>query len=108
MHKWTAIGAGLALALSMGSTAASTPASTPSEAQVRQLMGVFGVGKMLGQMNTQMAAMMQQQLPCVPASYWQGFVDANGSKELTDRMVPIYQRHFTACLLYTSPSPRDS
>lgn len=72
--------------------AATAPAS---EAQVRTLMDVFGVGRMLSQMNTQMATMMQQQLPCVPASYWQGFIDEAGARELTERMVPIYQRHFS-------------
>src|SRR5690348_10023068 len=95
MRKWSGLVVGLLLATNAGlATAAAT--KPPSEAQVRQLMEVFGVDRMLGQMNTQMAAMMQQQIPCVPASYWQGFVDAKGVRELTERMVPIYQRHFTA------------
>jgi hypothetical protein len=93
MRKWI-VGVGLLL-VGVG-PALATKAKPPSEAQVRQLMEVFGVGRMLSQMNTQMAAMMQQQLPCVPASYWQGFIDANGVRELTERMVPIYQRHFSA------------
>lgn len=96
MRKWTGISMAMVAAGLMLTAAAPAAASAPSDAQVRQLMGVFGVGKMLSQMNTQMAGMMQQQLPCVPPSYWQGFVDANGTKELTDRMVPIYQRHFSA------------
>lgn len=95
MLKWTGMGLALLLATGTGTAAAATP-KPPSEAQVRQLMDVFGVGRMLGQMNTQMGAMMQQQLPCVPANYWQGFIDANGVRELTERMVPIYQRHFSA------------
>ncbi|HET6804450.1 MAG TPA: DUF2059 domain-containing protein [Frateuria sp.] len=86
---------GLALLLATGAALAASP-KPPSEAQVRQLMGVFGMDRMLGQMNTQMAAMMAQQLPCVPASYWQGFIDAKGVQELTARMVPIYRRHFSA------------
>lgn len=97
MRKWTGMGLALLLATSVGTAVAATPKpKPPSEAQVRQLMEVFGVSRMLGQMNTQMAAMMQQQLPCVPASYWQGFIDTHGVRELTERMVPIYQRHFSA------------
>ena len=108
MHKWTGVGLGLLLAAGAGSAVAAThkhhkaathkPAThaEASEAQVRQLMDVSGVDRMLGQMNTQMAAMMQQQIPCVPASYWQDFIDAKGVRELTGRMVPIYQRHFSA------------
>jgi hypothetical protein len=94
MRKWAmGIGAGLLLASGMGQAAM---AAQPSAEQVRQLMQVFSVGKMFSQMNAQMAGVMGQQLPCVPASYWQNFVDANGVKQLTDRMIPVYQKHFTA------------
>src|SRR5690349_246481 len=108
MHKWIGAGLGLLLAAGAGSVVASThkhhKAAThkpvthteASDAEVRQLMEASGVDRMLGQMNTQMAAMMQQQIPCVPASYWQDFIDAKGVRELTERMVPIYQRHFSA------------
>jgi hypothetical protein len=108
MRKWIGAGLGLLLAAGASSVVAAThkhhkaathkPAAQveASEAQVRQLMEVSGVDRMLGQMNTQMAAMMQQQVPCVPASYWQDFIDAKGVRELTERMVPIYQRHFSA------------
>lgn len=75
---------------------AQAAAAQASEKQVRELMDVFGVNRMFGQMNAQMAGMMGQQLPCVPASYWNGFLDEKGMKELADRMVPIYQRHFSA------------
>lgn len=112
MRKWIGAGLGLLLAAGAGNVVAAThksashkhkvvshkPASPkePSDEQVRQLMEASGVDRMLGQMNTQMEAMMQQQIPCVPASYWQNFIDAKGVRELTDRMVPIYQRHFSA------------
>jgi hypothetical protein len=94
MRKWAmGIGAGLLLAAGAEQAVAATP---PSAEQVRQLMQVFSVDKMFSQMNAQMAGVMGQQLPCVPASYWQNFVDAAGVRQLTDRMVPIYQKHFTA------------
>nr|WP_276322562.1 DUF2059 domain-containing protein [Dyella soli] len=87
-------GAALALAMGAGqSLAASAPAS---EQQVRQLMEVVGVGKMLSQMNTQAVGMMQQSLPCVPGDYWQNYVDANGTQQFIGRLVPVYQRHFSS------------
>ncbi|SEO64488.1 hypothetical protein SAMN02800692_1573 [Luteibacter sp. UNC138MFCol5.1] len=92
MRKWTGIAAGLVLAWSAGQALAAPP----SEAQVRQLMEAVGMGKMLSQMNSQMAGVMATALPCVPASYWQGFVDANATNQLIGRMVPVYQKHFTA------------
>ncbi|MGN6225796.1 MAG: DUF2059 domain-containing protein [Dyella sp.] len=77
---------------------ASAPAwaAQASAQQVRELMGVFGVNRMFQQMNVQMAGMMGQQLPCVPASYWNNFLDEKGMAELTEKMIPIYQRHFSA------------
>ncbi|WP_238149767.1 DUF2059 domain-containing protein [Dyella jiangningensis] len=87
-------GVGLALAMAGGQVmAASGPAS---EAQVRQLMDVVGVGKMLSQMNYQAVTTMQQSLPCVPAEYWQGYMDANATQQFIGRLVPVYQKHFNA------------
>ncbi|MFK2905613.1 DUF2059 domain-containing protein [Dyella ginsengisoli] len=71
-------------------------AAQASAKQVRELMDVFGVNRMFQQMNTQMAGMMGQQLPCVPASYWNNFLDEKGMQELSEKMIPIYQRHFSA------------
>lgn len=92
MRKWTMIGAGLALAASM----AQAFAAQPSEQQVHKLLDAVGVGRMLSQMNSQVSSMMRQSLPCVPVEYWQGFIDANASQQFVDRLVPVYQRHFTA------------
>jgi hypothetical protein len=93
MRKWTGMAAGLALALGVAGQAA---AAQPSEQQVRELFEVMHMSQMFGQMNSQMAGVMGQAVPCVPASYWQGFIDANGSQQLLGRMVPVYQSHFTA------------
>ncbi|HEY9130718.1 MAG TPA: DUF2059 domain-containing protein [Dyella sp.] len=87
---------GLGLGLAFSAVAGQALAAQASEAKVKELMDVVGVGKMMSQMNSQMAGIMQQALPCVPGSYWQGFIDANGTQQLIGRMVPIYQRHFTA------------
>lgn len=94
MLKWMRWGVSLALAMAGGQVmAASGPAS---EAQVRQLMDVVGVGKMLSQMNYQAVTTMQQSLPCVPAEYWQNYMDANATQQFIGRLVPVYQKHFNA------------
>jgi hypothetical protein len=87
---------GVTLALAMGSVAAQASPAPASEAQVRQLMEVVGVGKMLSQMNYQAVTTMQQSLPCIPAEYWQNYIDANGTQQFIGRLVPVYQKHFTA------------
>jgi hypothetical protein len=93
MRKWIGIVAGAALALGVGGQLMAAP---PSNQQVRQLFEVMRLSQMFSQMNSQMAGMMGQAVPCVPASYWQNFVDASGGEQLLSRMVPIYQQHFTA------------
>jgi len=59
-------------------------------------MDVVGVGKMLSQMNYQAVTTMQQSLPCVPAEYWQNYMDANATQQFIGRLVPVYQKHFNA------------
>lgn len=71
-------------------------AAQPTEQQVRQLMDAIGLGRSLIQMNTQIAASMKQALPCVSSNYWQGYIDENSSKEFIGRLVPVYQKHFSA------------
>ncbi|HEY1588119.1 MAG TPA: DUF2059 domain-containing protein [Rhodanobacter sp.] len=93
MRKWTGIAAGVALACAV---TGQVLAAQPSEQQVRQLFEVMHMSQVFGQMNAQMTSVMTQAVPCVPASYWQGFIDANGTRQLVSRMVPIYQDHFTA------------
>ncbi|OOG39197.1 DUF2059 domain-containing protein [Rhodanobacter sp. C05] len=93
MRKWIGVAAGLLLACgSMG----PAMAAQPSEQQVRQLFEVMHLAQTYGQMNSQMAGVMAQAVPCVSASYWQNFIDTSGAQQLLSRMVPIYQSHFTA------------
>ena len=94
--KLTRSGRAAVAAVLLACCAGPALAAQPSPQQVRQLMDVFGMNRMFQQMNAQMAGMMGQQLPCVPASYWSGFVDEQGMKDLTEKMIPVYQRHFTA------------
>ncbi|WP_426688485.1 DUF2059 domain-containing protein [Rhodanobacter ginsengiterrae] len=93
MRKWKGMAAVALLALAAAGQAA---AAQPSEKQVRELFQLMHMDRMFDQMNTQMGGVMAQAVPCVPTTYWQGFIDANGGQQLLTRMVPIYQRHFTA------------
>ena len=93
MRKWIGIAAGVLLTCG---AAGQASAAQPSEQQVRQLFEVMHMSQQFAQMNSQMVGVMGQAVPCVPASYWQDFIDANGSQVLLSRMVPIYQSHFTA------------
>jgi hypothetical protein len=96
MRKWTTWGVALALAITGGQALAKSTPSPASEEQVRQLMEAVGVGKMLAQMNAQAVTNLQQSMPCVQADFWQNYMDANQTQLFIGRLVPVYQRHFTA------------
>lgn len=74
-------------------------AQQASARQVRELLQVTGsagmMHSMMEQMNSRMSSFMQRALPCVPATYWKGFADDKAEQDLINRMVPIYQNHFT-------------
>jgi len=93
MRKWTTAATVALLALGAACQATAAP---PSETQVRELLDAMHMDRMFDQMNAQMGGFMAQAVPCVPASRWQGFIDASGKQELLSQMIPIYQRHFTA------------
>ncbi len=93
MRKRIGIATLLTLLLTGTGQALAVP---PSVKQVRQLFEAMHMSQMFGQMNEQMAGMMGKSVPCVPTSYWQGFIDASSTEQLMGQLVPIYQRHFTA------------
>lgn len=94
MLKWKRWGVALALAMVGGQALANAAPAT--EEQVRQLLDVVGVGKMLAQMNTQAVTTLQQSMPCVAPDFWQNYMDANQTQLFIGRLVPVYQHHFTA------------
>lgn len=95
IHKW-AMGVGATLLLASVAGQAATSGPPPSASQVRQLFQVMHMERTFSLMNAQIAGLMGQSLPCVPGSYWQGFLDADSMKQLDTRLIPIYQKHFTA------------
>jgi hypothetical protein len=94
MGKLTRWGAAIALAMGVGQAMASSAPAT--EDQVRQLMEVVGLGKMLLQMNTQAVNTLQQSMPCVPTDFWQNYMNENQTQLFIGRLVPVWQRHFTS------------
>jgi hypothetical protein len=94
MGKLTRWGAAVALAMAVGPAMASSAPAT--EDQVRQLMEVVGLGKMLLQMNTQAVNTLEQSMPCVPADFWQNYMNESQTQLFIGRLVPVWQRHFTS------------
>ncbi|GAB3035955.1 hypothetical protein GCM10027285_19030 [Oleiagrimonas citrea] len=100
MKAFSASGMAAALILSLATAGvAQAQPKQATAAQVRQLLEVTGSGKMMHgmmeQMNSRMASFMEQALPCVPASYWQDFAGPKAEQDMINKLVPVYQKHFT-------------
>ena len=85
-----------ALCLLLALVAGPLHAAPPSAQQVRQLLDTIGLGKSLAQTNAMVVSSMSHSLPCVSTDYWKGFLDADATNDYISRLVPIYQKHFTA------------
>jgi hypothetical protein len=85
-----------AAAMLAAGIAGQAQAAQPSDQQVRQLFEAMHLSQSFGQMNAQVIGVMRQAVPCVPSSYWENFIDADGTQQLVSRLVPVYQSHFTA------------
>ncbi|MDP9121164.1 MAG: DUF2059 domain-containing protein [Acidobacteriota bacterium] len=71
--------------------AAATPAR---EADIRKLMELSGSANIGMQVMNQMKAALQQSMKA-PDGFWDRFMKEVDPKELVDRIVPIYSRHFS-------------
>lgn len=88
----------LALTLAVAGAAQAKPQQATT-AQIHQLLRETGAAKlmhsMMGQMMASVLPVMSKAAPCVPQSYWQNFGGADAESDLVNKIIPIYQRHFT-------------
>lgn len=76
--------------------AAAAQSGGASAQQVRELMGTMGTKHLMTQMMDQMTAMIARGFPCVPQDKLEAaFGGPQGIDELMNRVVPVYQQHFT-------------
>ncbi len=98
-HKKVIVTAALA-AMSAGAVQAAPQAvdsGGASAQQVRELMDVVGLRRILTQMDSVMVQQIERVLPCVAATTVEtSFSSTQAQDDILNRMVPVYQRHFTS------------
>ncbi|MBS0432225.1 MAG: DUF2059 domain-containing protein [Proteobacteria bacterium] len=84
--------------MSIGAANAAPQASGgASDREVRELLGILDLDRTIGQFNANTATMIERALPCAPAAMVRASFDSPAVvKEQIDRLVPIYQRHFSS------------
>src|SRR5262249_37125135 len=54
-----------------------------------------GVERLVGQMETQMLSAMKTQMPQVPELFWTKFQQKMDTRELVEKIIPIYDKYYT-------------
>ena len=68
---------------------------TTKTEQIRELLEITGSGDIGVQVMESMVVQMRQSTPNVPSEWWDKFMTKLDPKELTELVVPIYEKHFT-------------
>lgn len=89
------LGVGTASAQEPPPRLAAQRPETPKERAIRRLLVLTGASQLGKQVMTQMVTTMKGVLPQVPDSFWERFMREVRPEELTDLIIPIYDRHFS-------------
>jgi hypothetical protein len=76
---------------------APAPAAQPNPKldDIRKLLTLMGQAKIGQQVLDQMIPAMKESVPHVPAGFWEGFRKEAKPDELFERLVILYDKHFT-------------
>src|SRR4030067_3394133 len=94
MSKINKIALGL-LALILAASLTYAVGQPDKIADIRQLIHMTGEGELGVQIMQQMITQYKQTMPDVPARFWDRFMQEVNPNDLTELVVPIYDRHFT-------------
>ena len=98
-----------------GTAAATTSAvedKASKEEDIRHLLDITGASKMGQQVMATMIANFKQTMPDAPANFWDQFAKEIDMDELTEKIIPIYDKHLSqediraAIAFYESPAGR--
>jgi hypothetical protein len=68
---------------------------TPKQAAIRKLIEVTGAAQMGQQMADTLMTQLAPAFPSVPAELWKEFAQMLDPDEMTDLILPLYDKHFT-------------
>ena len=63
--------------------------------EIEKMLRLTGVEKLVGQMETQMIEGMRAQMPQVPELFWTKFQQKMNTRELIEKVIPVYDKYYT-------------
>ena len=92
MNKFFAVV--LAISFSVVSIA-KADVSPEKRKEIEKLLRLTGMERLVGQMENQMIASLRQQMPQVPELFWTKFQQKMNTRELFEKIIPIYDKYYT-------------
>jgi uncharacterized protein len=69
--------------------------STEKRQEIEKMLRLTGMERMVGQMETQMLSNLKTQVPQVPEVFWVKFQQKMDTRELIEKIIPIYDKYYT-------------
>jgi hypothetical protein len=63
--------------------------------EVEKMLRLTGMEKLMTQMKTQMLGALQKQLSDVPQDFWDRFAQKMDMRDLLEKVIPVYDKHYT-------------
>lgn len=74
---------------------AKADVSPEKRKEIEKLLRLTGMERLVGQMENQMIASLRQQMPQVPELFWTKFQQKMNTRELLEKIIPIYDKYYT-------------
>lgn len=63
--------------------------------EIEKMLRLTGMEKLMTQMKTQMISALQRQMPDVSEEFWTRFSRKMDMRELTEKIIPVYDKYYT-------------
>ena len=63
--------------------------------EIEKMLRLTGVEKLVSQLETQMIEGMKAQMPQVPELFWTKFQQKMNTRELIEKVIPVYDKYYT-------------
>lgn len=69
--------------------------SAEKRKEIEKMLRLTGMEKLVNQMEMQMIASFKAQMPEVPDVFWKKFQEKMNTRELVEKIIPIYDKYYT-------------
>ncbi len=73
----------------------SAEISSEKKQEIEKMLRLTGMENLMNQMKTQMVASLKMQIPQVPEEFWNRFMQKLDTRELLDKIIPVYDKYYT-------------